>query len=256
MRRGDVLVPNRQAESGWAPNTLMGRYLAGLVAWGAERDAEPDMQPARLTVDMFRPPMMGSTRVETAIVRSGRRIRVVDAEVEVDGVVVCRGNVVFLRRGESPDGQRWVPEPSMLPSPEGLEPMTKAGIALPWDQRTVGSWGVPGKQRTLWVTETERFIDGEPLSPFVRVALAADSANGTLNAGADGLGFINADLTMTLGALPRGVWIGLEPVSRVEADGIGVGVVDVYDGDRRIGQVSMTALADGRQIGRGIRFRS
>lgn len=256
MRHGDVLVPNRQAESGWAPNTLMGRYLAGLVAWGAERHAEPELQPARLTVDMFRPPMMGSTRVESVVVRSGKRIRVIDAQIEVDGVVVCRGNVVFLRRGETPDGQRWIPQASVLAPPDGLESMTKAGSALPWDQRTVGSWGVPSAPRTLWVTETERFIDGEPLSPFVRVALAADSANGTLNAGADGLGFINADLTMTLGALPDGPWIGLEPISRVEADGISAGVVDLYDGDRRIGQVSMTALADGRQIGRGIRFRS
>lgn len=249
-RDGDALVPSRSNESGWAPNTLMGRYLAGLVAWGVERDATPGLQPARLTVDMFRPPTMGRTTVETTVVRRGRRIEVIDADVRVDGVLVCRGTVVHLARSAEPPGERWMPPDWNPPDPEALVRMEgRPGTSLPWDQRAHGNWAEPGAPRSLWLREVGPFIDGEPTSPFLRAALAADNANGALNAGTSGLSFINADLTMTLARLPVGEWIGLDPISRATADGVSTGAADLYDRQGRIGQVAMIALADGRNIG-------
>jgi len=227
----------------------MGRYLAGLVAWGAERHAEPDLQPSRLTVDMFRPGTMGPTMAVPKVVRNGRRIKVVDVEVIVDEALVCRGSVVFLRRSAEPLVETWDVPSWTPPEPEDLVTMTdRFGWAPPWDQRPFGTWGTLEGRRGVWLRETQTFIAGEPDSPFLRVALAADNANGTLNAGPRGLPYINADLTLTLAALPEGAWIGMDPISRVSSDGVSVGTCDVYDRTRRIGQVAMIGVADERNL--------
>ena len=73
-------------------------------------------------------------------------------------------------------------------------------------------------------------------------------ANGQTNAGPAGLGYINADLTMTLARLPEGEWVGLDGTSRAAADGVSATAVDVYDQKGRIGQVTMIAVADQRNL--------
>ena len=135
VREGDHLVPRAFTSSGWAAGTLNGRYLAGLVAWGAERHGDPELQPARLTVDMFRPGTMAPTRVDTRVVRDGRRIRVVDSSVVVGDVEICRGTTVFLRRSHEPRGETWFPPEWSVPAPEEVPPTTR---------RKEGAWACPG----------------------------------------------------------------------------------------------------------------
>ena len=82
---------------------MHGRLLAGLAAWAIDRDHGDDaFVPARLTVDMFKSPGMKETRVSTALVRAGGRVRVVDATIQVGGVDVARGTALYLRRGQAP----------------------------------------------------------------------------------------------------------------------------------------------------------
>jgi len=81
------LEPHPDARSPWAADMLHGRLLAGLAAWAIERDhGDPGLQPARLTVDLYRTPPMLPTTVATSLVRSGGRVRAVDAVVLVGGV--------------------------------------------------------------------------------------------------------------------------------------------------------------------------
>jgi acyl-CoA thioesterase len=249
-RDGDLLVPRPFTQSGWSAGTLNGRYLAGLVAYGAERHADPDLQPARLTVDMFRPGTMGPTRVDTTVVRDGRRIRVVDSSVITDGVQICRGTTVFLRRSADPEGEEWYPPEWDAPDPDDLEPMVRGagpgGYEMPWETRPITAWGNLSEHRRIWVRESRPFVDGEAVTPFLRAALAADMANGQTNAGPGGLGFINADLTMTIARLPVDEWVGLDARSRATADGVSAGSVDLYDRKGRIGQVTLIGVADAR----------
>jgi acyl-CoA thioesterase len=251
VRDGDHLLPRPFTRSGWATDTLNGRYLAGLVAWGAERHADPDWHPSRLTVDMFRPGTMAPTLVETRIVRDGRRIRVVDSSVLVDGKEICRGTTVFLRRSHEPRGETWFPPEWAAPDPDDVIPMPRGEQAewgMPWESRGITEWGQLTERRQVWVRETRPFLEGEELSPFMRAALASDMANGQLNASPLGLAYINADLTLTIARLPEGEWIGLDSRSRAAADGVSVGAVDVYDGKGRIGQVTLIGIADERNL--------
>lgn len=52
-------------------------------------------------------------------------------------------------------------------------------------------------------------VDGEELTPLLRAALAVDVTSSLTNFSTDGLAFINADYTLTLSRLPRGLYIGM-----------------------------------------------
>jgi hypothetical protein len=249
-RDGDQLIPRPFTRSGWSADTLNGRYLAGLVAWGAERHSDPDLQPARLTVDMFRPGTLAPTRVDTRLVRDGRRIRVVDSSVVANGVEICRGTTVFLRRSHEPRGETWYPPEWSVPAPDEISPMERgtAEWGMPWESRGITPWGALTEHRQVWVRETRPFVEGEVLTPFMRAALVADMANGQTNASPVGLAYINADLTMTIARLPEGEWLGMDSRSRATADGVSAGSVDLYDGKGRIGQVTLIGIADERNL--------
>jgi hypothetical protein len=93
------------------------------------------------------------------------------------------------------------------------------------------------------MSEVRELVEGVPLTPFTRVAVAADFASPFANAGDQGLGFINSDVTVYLHRLPTTQWVGFEVVDHGETDGVGIGVCRLYDERGAIGTASVTALA-------------
>ena len=72
--------------------------------------------------------------------------------------------------------------------------------------------------------------------PTCRIPLA--------NSSAEGLQFINADLTLSLGRPPVSEWIGLEVAGHLGHDGIAVGSCTLYDTLGAIGWSSVCAVAN------------
>ena len=106
----------------------------------------------------------------------------------------------------------------------------------------VGEMGSVGPRR-VWMAEVRELVEGEPLTPFVRAALAADFASPFANAGDQGLGYINSDVTLYLHRLPVNEWIGFEVVNHHATDGIAIGECWVYDEAGAIGTATVAALA-------------
>src|SRR6202050_4518876 len=245
-RDRDAFTPTQAANGPWAPKSLHGRVIIGLLAFEIEkRHGADDFVPARLTVDMFRLPGFAPIEVRTRVVRDGLRIKVVEADFLSGGVAMARASCQLLRKTENPQGKVWsppnweVPAPSEIPAP--TDP--RLGMNGKWTTRPiVGAVGSVGPRR-LWMSEVRDLVEGEPLTPFVRVAVAADFASPFANAGDQGLGHINNDVPLYLHRLPVKEWTGFEVITHHATDGIAIGDCVLYDQQGPIGTSTVAALA-------------
>jgi len=249
-RDGERFVPTDISRGPWGPSSLHGRVVIGLL--GAEierRHSEPEFIPARLTVDMFKLPDLSPLEVRTRVVRDGYRIRVIEAELFSAGASVALATSQLLRRTEAPPGMVWtapnwdVPRPDDLPAPISAQ----ANMNGMWASRPiVGAMGTHGDRR-VWMKEIRDLADGYPLTPFGRVAMAADFVSPFANAGDRGLRYINSDVTLYLCRLPASEWVGFEVVNHQASDGVAIGECFLYDEQGPIGSAATCALAQGRR---------
>ncbi len=250
---GDALVPGPWAQGPWGP-TVSGHIVGGLLGWAVERaGGDPALQPARLTVDLLRPTLMAPLRVDTTIRREGKRIKVVDAEVLQNDVVVSRASAVFLRRGEHPEGEVWTSPLRMPPLPDDRAVTVQDMPFVLWaygadaETGSLGGtrveWEQSGDRKFAWVRELRPLIEGDAMTPFVRAALAGDVTSALTHWGTGGLRYINADFTMTLSRLPRGDYIGLASDGHFGSEGVASGSATLFDEHGPIGSSIAIALA-------------
>jgi hypothetical protein len=220
--------------------------LGGLTAREAEafRADDPALACTRLTIDLFRTAWLTPLRVETRLVRRGGRIAVLDVIIEQNGEAVGQGRAVLLRRSEQPEGPfrltpRWQ---AGGPAGDGKPSNRRTPFAAPWESWSVG--GTDSIHEGLWIRDQHELVEGEPLTPLVRSAMAADLVNPVSNSTPGGLSFINADYTIYLGREPRGEHIGIQPYGHVSEDGVAVGQCVAHDVDGPFGYVTTTAVAN------------
>ncbi|HVY87784.1 MAG TPA: acyl-CoA thioesterase domain-containing protein [Hyphomonadaceae bacterium] len=239
----------------WGPrDNLHARVMIGLFAHVIEQQyGEPDLQPARLTADLYRLPDLSPVTVTTRLVRQGGRIKVIEAELFSGGVSSARASCQLLRRSQQPEAHVWsrpawdAPPPEQVPPPE--QPFTEK-----WEMRPILPPGAshgrgfraPGPRRT-WLREVRPLVGGETYTPFSRVATGIDFTSPTSNASDTGLNFINSDVTLYLARPPVGEWIGYEVADRQSADGIAVASCALHDIQGAIGFSSCAALAQSRR---------
>src|SRR5262249_2702651 len=203
---GEAFIPKAIANGPWDPKSMHGRVVIGLLAHIIEqRHGGADFVPARLTVDMFRlPDIMTPVEVKTKLIRDGLRIRAAEADFFSGGVAMARASCQLLPRTENPQGNIWSPPNWDAPKPTEIAAPTdpRLGMHGKWTTRPiVGRIGSLGPRR-LWMSEVRELVEGIALTPFVRVALAADFASAFANAGDQGLAFINGVVTLYCHRLP------------------------------------------------------
>lgn len=247
----EQLVPTEFSRSMWSADQMHGVAVSGALARGLEvRLAElgrDDLQPARYTVDLFKPARMSPCTVTTTVVREGRRICLIDAMLLQDDEPVARASCIFLLPTESPTGDVWTPDDHPVPPPEDVAPVSDEPRVPhftsdePWSQSFAEHQNAGRKQ--TWQVGLP-VVDGEKGTPFQSVASVADSTSMVVNWGTEGVQFINADITLALARPPVGLEIGLSATDRVERDGIAVGTVEVFDRAGPLGTAMVTALAN------------
>ena len=249
---GDLLVPAPFATSPWG-QVLHGRLIGGLTARAVEqaRAADPGLACSRLTIDMFRSAAMSPVRVVVRPVRAGRRIAVIEVTVEQDDTPVGQGKALLLRRSEQPAGPfrpapDWdAPAPSQLGPPRS--PATSRWTA-PWQSWPVGPTRPddPAIPVTggMWIRDVHPLVTGEPPTPLVRAAMAADLASPVSNYSTRGLSFINADYTLYLGRAPHGEYIGIQPAWHISEAGVAAGQCVLHDENGPVGFVATAAVAN------------
>ncbi|WP_068271164.1 thioesterase family protein [Aldersonia kunmingensis] len=251
---GDDLVPTKYAVSSWSPDMLSGPVIAGVLAWALENAYGGDeFLPSRLTVDMFRPARTKPTQIATTLVRDGNRIRLGDAELIQDGETVARASVVFLRRSSPPPGEFWTrADPPQAPPAELTEPIADKPFRAVWGSEASG-WTrhradhQGASQKRVWLRHLD-LVAGEKATPFVNTALVGELTSMVTNWGSEGMGYINADLTLALTRLPVGSEIGVEANNHLTADGISVGTSTLFDELGAFGSGTVTALSNAKRM--------
>jgi Thioesterase-like superfamily len=231
---GDVLVPTPIARGPWG-STISGTFVGGLLGRSIERDAgDPDLQPARLTVDLCRPAKLAEpVRVDTTVEHESRRLRLVDAVMTQADTVVARASAVFLRRAEQPDDPVWTWPINMPPPPTAQADLSGDVTVEVWAYGKNAAATGPSMDLTewqhagpkyAWVRDVVPLVEGETVTPFTRAAMAGDVTSSLTHFGTTGLNFINADYTLNLSRLPDGEYIGLASLTHYSHAGVAAGV--------------------------------
>lgn len=249
-RDGEAFHPSPLTSGPWRPEHQHGGPPSALLARALEAHfAGPAGRLARVSLRLLRPVPMEPLVVAVRSLRDGRRVRGALAELRAGATVVATGEGLWIREagvelGRSPPPIAWPP------GPEDGVPLAFPFFRVPVSYRDAVdvrlSRGTFGSGATLaWMRLRVPLVEGEAPSPWVRVLALADAANGT-TACLDHtrLGFVNPDLDVALARLPRGDWIGLDGVSRPEADGIGLVDTLLTDRDGTFGRATQTLVIE------------
>jgi|HubBroStandDraft_2_1064218.scaffolds.fasta_scaffold00010_20 hypothetical protein len=261
-----LVRPTEQARGPWDPRALHGGAPAALITAAFERmQPGTELRIARLGFEFLRPIPLAPLALSTRIVRPGRRVQELAAELltaegsdSPGGELVCRASA--LRVQGIPDE---VPEPQdardalaaqVLPAPEtgklvrfSLNGSSESGFAatameMRWldDPRALG----PAR---VWMRLRHPLLPGEPLSSLARLAATADFGNGV---GAalpfERFLFINADLTIHLQRQPQDEWIGLDARTLLPSGGTGLAESVLHDVHGPVGRAFQTLVVQPR----------
>ena len=232
---------DRQAMHGGAPAALMARAVEAL-------DGPPDAIVTRFTVDFAGPVPMRTLAVQTRVVRPGKRVQVVEADLRSGDDVLGRARALRIRTASVDVPATAQDEPP--PPPDGGRPgrfdsaRDPGGFVRAMDVRYIeGAWE-PGPA-TVWLRLTVPLVDGEEPSPLQRVVAAADFANGV---GAPlpfvGYLFINPDLDVHLHRPLEGEWVCLESRCTAGRNGVGQSDARLYDTRGPIGRTVQSLYVD------------
>jgi Thioesterase-like superfamily len=242
-------APTEYARGPWDPRAQHGGAPATLIAGAFER-IEPgaELPFARLSFSFLRPIPLAPLRLSTRVVRPGRRVQELEAQLHAGDELVCRAH-----------GLRIVPAPTQLPAlalevVAESEPPSLAGreqahavdfrpgapeltsfAASAIEMRFLRGRPLKGRlpetgvsaehepvgEAAVWMRLRRPVLPDETPTPLVCAMAAADFGNGIAAAlPFDRYLFINADLHVTFDRRPEGEWIGLDARTLLHPGGI------------------------------------
>ncbi len=236
----------------WSPEAQHGGAVSALLARAVERtDPVPDMQTVRLTVELLRPVPLTPLDVHTTLVRPGRKVRLVEVALHAGNLEVAGARALQIRTAAIPIAPAGPPlgvAPPSLPEPSNVPTrLDYFAFGEAVDFRLVaGSFDEEGPV-TVWWRLRNPVVGGEDPTPLQRCAAVADFGNGLSRVVPfDTYMFINPDLTVTLGRLPEGEWLGMDAVTRLSNEGFGQAESRLFDRSGTVGRAIQSLFVDRR----------
>ncbi|HMC50552.1 MAG TPA: thioesterase family protein [Solirubrobacterales bacterium] len=234
------------AQHAGPPSALLGREIEAM-------EGSDGFQVGRVVFEILRPVPIGPVRIETRVLRPGRKVRMVEASLSGEAGELMRATAWQLRttelelpsealaEEEAPQGpeEGWVPEFF----PTGQEAGYHTGMEL---KAVAGAFLELGPA-TFWLRMRQPLVAGEEPTPLQRALIAADVGNG-ISAVLDyhSYVFINVDLTVHFERMPEGEWICVDAVTRPQPTGIGTAESVLSDQRGRIGRAAQSLLIEQR----------
>jgi hypothetical protein len=251
---GELYVATDLTRGPWDPGAQHAGPPSALLARQIELLPDSErFQVGRITFEILRPVPIGPLRVRTEVLRPGRRVRLVEAALVVEGEVLMRATA-------------WQLEIAPVELPEGAEERPPAPPAP--EQGAAGDF-FPGARdegyhtamevvfasggfmeigpATAWLRMRVPLVAGEEPTPLQRVLVAADVGNG-ISAALDFRQFIfvNVELSVHLERMPAGEWICVDAVTLPQATGIATAESVLFDRDGRIGRAAQSLVISRR----------
>ena len=255
---GGHLVPTEHALGPWDANALHGGAAAALIAGALEAapaDSRADPLPvARLTFEFLRPIPLAPLTLSTRVVRPGRRVQGLEAELHHGETVVCRCGALRAQPVACDIGHADPDGTPPLPGPEQGRPLTfslddseqASFAATAIEMRWLSGDDQPGPA-IVWMRLRHAVVPGEPVTPLMRAAAAADFGNGVsaVLPWSDFL-FINADLTIQVHRPPEGEWIALDARTRLTPGGTALAESVLHDRRGPVGRALQSLVVQRR----------
>jgi hypothetical protein len=250
-RDGDRYAATELTRGPWDPGAQHAGPPAALLA--RELELLPDaaeFQIGRVTCEILRSVPIAPVRVSARILRPGRRVQLLEAELcDEAGEPLMRASAWRIRTAavaipeeamgasEPPPGPDQGAEVEFFPTGEEL------GYHSAMEVRFLRGGFVEPGPALVWLRMRQPLLAGEEPSPLQRVMVTADVGNG-VSAALDYRRylFINVDLTVHLERLPAGEWVCVDAVTLPQPHGVGTAESVLSDERGRLGRALQTLL--------------
>ncbi|WP_166981075.1 thioesterase family protein [Paramicrobacterium fandaimingii] len=213
------------AQGAWNEHEQHMAPASGLLTEVIDREfATEGMRIARLSFEIYGIIHAGEFEVRTQVLRPGRTIELVQAEMICGDRVAISARAWLLATSDTSDlagiedaplqplrdAERW----------DGMSPWP-GGYIESLEFRTLGE-PRPGSRQT-WLRSQHPLVDSGDVSPLAHLVRLADTANGlSAREHPAKLLYPNVDLQIHVHRLPRGDWLGIDGVQQYGPDGVGL----------------------------------
>ncbi len=249
--------PTRATESPWDRKAQHRGPPTALLAHAIDQTVEGAMRIGRTSVDFLGPIPRREVVVEISPIRPGRRVRLTEARLTVDGRVAVVARAWHIATDGRPPASR--EEQTAPPVPSRPTPLHfYPGLDDDW-----------GYGRSIeWRFTRGGFDSFGAANVWTRVRLPFDSRRGTNWPGpiadrsrlgewafvviADGTMVLDsATVTTTVLRPPTGEWVHMACRTHLTAGGVGLAHADVFDTAGFVGEVTQPLLIQRRESGAG-----
>jgi hypothetical protein len=237
LSNGDDYVGTALSRGPWDEGAAHGGPVAALIGREVERfDPDPELATVRFTIELLRPVPLASLRIESTLLRPGKRVRLIGVSItDGGGTEVARAVVLRVRRTPD-DAPVSVPDadvPARSPEESGTGPSLiegRVGITHAVELRSVYGSAIEPGPAAYWFRVKAPLVDDEPITPLTRLLIAADFGNGIGSVvSVNSHLFINPDLTVHVFRQPVGEWLFNEARTWLEPGGAGVAEATLGD---------------------------
>jgi Thioesterase-like superfamily len=246
--------PTSATESPWDRKAQHGGPPAALLAHAIDQTVEGAMRIGRISLDFLGPIPLREVVVEVSPIRPGRRVRLTEARMSVDGRVAVTARAWHIATdGQPPASSKEQIAPPPVPSrptPQHFYPDLDDdwgyGRSIEW-RFTRGGFDSFGAAE-VWTRVRLPLIEGVALTSQDRVLIAADSANGlSLSLPMERWFSIPPTMTATLLRPPAGEWVYMACRTHLTVDGVGLAHADMFDPQGFVGEVAQPLLVQRRE---------
>ena len=254
VRDGMRFSPSALTTGPWRADAMHGGPPAALAGWAIGTEVGADEYVARVNVELERPVPLVPLEVLVARRRVSGRVAHVDVTVSVveESTVVLSARGLVLRVSEVPEPKSKIAEPvEPVPGPEAAARLSAfaSGDLTAYHRDAVEHRFTKGEffelgPTTSWIRLRQPLVAGEETSGLCRVLAAADFGSGisAIFDFNDGIGLINADLSVSLRRRPQGEFIRVAATTHLDPSGTAMATSLLADEAGELGMATQSLL--------------